>query len=65
MSAFKLDKDIRKLLVTYTLTNMLLLLVIFGALIGGFVSVAAKSSEKAIEKGVSSYVSNLKQYSKN
>ncbi len=64
MSAFKLDKDIRRLLITYTLANMLLLVVILGALMGGFIGVAAKSSERAVEKGVDSYVSELKRYTK-
>lgn len=63
MSAFKLDKDIRKLLITYTLTNMLLLFIVFGALISGFVAVTAKSAEKAVRDGIESYADSLKRYS--
>lgn len=65
MSTIRLDKDIRRLLVTYTLVNMLLLFIVFGALLGGYVAVTAKSSEKAVQKGVNEYARNLKQYSLN
>ncbi len=62
MSAFKIDKDIRRLLITYTLVNMLLLLIIFGALLGGYVAVTAKAGEKAVQNDAGAYASVLKQY---
>lgn len=65
MSKLRLDKDIRRLLATYTLVNMLLLFIVFGALLGGYVAVTAKSSEKAVRNGVNEYARNLKQYSLN
>lgn len=63
MSRLKIDKDMRKKLLTYIFANMLLLFVVFGALIAGYVAVAARADIKAVESGVSEYVDFLKQRS--
>jgi len=63
MSAFKIDKDIRKRLLTYIFVNMLVLFAVFGALIGGYVAVAANADMDAIEKGTGNYAESLKQLS--
>ncbi len=65
MSRLTIDKDIRKQLLTYIFANMLLLLVVFGALMGGYVAFATQADIKAVEKGVGEYTSFLKQYSLN
>lgn len=65
MSRLKIDKDIRKQLLIYTFANMLLLLVVFGALMGVYVAVASQADVKAIEDGVKEYTAFLKQYSLN
>lgn len=64
MSKIKIDKDIRKLLLLYMLANMLLLIIVFGALMGGFVAVTANANVKAVENGVAEYAEVLKQFSK-
>lgn len=60
VTMFKLDKNIRKRLLSYIIANMLLLLVVFGALMAGFVVFAARADVKAVENGASAYAAQLK-----
>jgi len=63
MSTVKINKDIRKKVTVYFLSNMLLLFIVFGALMGGFVAVTATADKKAIENGIGNYAETLKQLS--
>lgn len=59
----KIDKDMRKRWLLFTLLNMLILMLVFGALIAGFVAFAANADRRMLEDSVVDYASVLKQYS--
>lgn len=60
---FKLDKNIKKRWLSFILPNMLILLLVFGAILIGYGAVATKANDDALRSGVKDYVDILKGYS--
>lgn len=57
----KLDKNLKKQWLIFTLINTLLLIAVLGAFMAGFVVFSARSTENAMKKGIAEYAATLKK----
>jgi len=58
----KIDRDIRKQWILFALINMMILIVVFGAFIAGYVVFGTGAAERELKKGLEEYAQTLKKY---
>lgn len=58
----KIDRDIKKQWILFALVNMVLLIIVFGAFIAGYVVFGTQSAEKELKNGLEEYANTLKKY---
>ena len=58
----KIDRDIKKQWILFALVNMVILIMVFGAFIAGYVVFSARAAQNELSDGLAEYAQTLKKY---